>query len=321
MRREYMQTKVQAQLDRLLGKGNYVVTVSTALREVPVERTSIQYDPAGKAALNEQSFSEGLGDQSRDSSSGANPVSIYIPSGVNSGTSSNTSQNRSYSRVARETQYGVSKTQTNEYIKSGVIEEISIAVTVEEGSIPPTISIDELKQLVADSASPKVKVENVTIAFADSTDPYLASEKPTALPTPDETGNPWWISIVLLIGGLFLGLGFISGIIKNASAKQEEQLRLLREKTQAQEKQILDVNNKALELSQKHENLIRENLKLQQEQQRAIAEAVKNLPAQAQQNQQYEQIEVEDENYNPDDPNTIDPDILVENVKSWIEKE
>ena len=73
---KYMQSKVQAQLDRLLGKGNYVVTVSTSLREVPIERQSITYDPVKKAATSEQVFQEGLGDQSRDSSSGVNAVSL-----------------------------------------------------------------------------------------------------------------------------------------------------------------------------------------------------------------------------------------------------
>ena len=40
----YMQNKVAAQLDMLLGHGNYVVTVSTFLNQVPKETTSISYD-------------------------------------------------------------------------------------------------------------------------------------------------------------------------------------------------------------------------------------------------------------------------------------
>ena len=55
-----MQKKVAAQLDRLVGKGNYVVTVSTFLTQAPVEKTSIIYDPASKTAVNEQNFSENL---------------------------------------------------------------------------------------------------------------------------------------------------------------------------------------------------------------------------------------------------------------------
>jgi len=38
---KYMQQKVNAQLDRLIGKGNFVVTVSTSLKQSPVEKSSI----------------------------------------------------------------------------------------------------------------------------------------------------------------------------------------------------------------------------------------------------------------------------------------
>ncbi|MDR1326840.1 MAG: hypothetical protein LBJ74_00380, partial [Heliobacteriaceae bacterium] len=60
---KYMQQKVAAQLDRLVGKDNYIVTVSTSLIQAPVEKFSIIYDPEQKTAVNEQTFSEGLGDQ------------------------------------------------------------------------------------------------------------------------------------------------------------------------------------------------------------------------------------------------------------------
>lgn len=60
----YMQQKVEQQLNRLLGgKGNYVATVSTFLRQAPMERTRIEYDPDKKASVAEQSFTEGLRDQ------------------------------------------------------------------------------------------------------------------------------------------------------------------------------------------------------------------------------------------------------------------
>ena len=53
---KYMQQKVQQQLDRLIGKGNYVATVSTFLRQAPAEKYSTDYDPERKASVNEQSF-------------------------------------------------------------------------------------------------------------------------------------------------------------------------------------------------------------------------------------------------------------------------
>src|SRR5574344_267177 len=77
---KYMQQKVNAQLDRLIGKGNYVATVSTFLRQSPSETASIIYDPQRKTSVSEQTFSEGLGDKSRDATSGG-AVSIYVPAG------------------------------------------------------------------------------------------------------------------------------------------------------------------------------------------------------------------------------------------------
>ena len=306
----YMQSKVQAQLDRLIGKGKYVVTVSTSMIEAPIEKQSIIYDPKSKTSISEQSFSEGLGDESKDSSSGINAVSLYLPNGLPS-SDSNASQNRSYSRVARETQYGVSKTQVNEYVKPGVIEEISIAVTVEENAIPPTISIEELKQLVADAASPKVKVENVSIAFTDPSEPFLATEKTTALPMPDESGNPWWIAIAILIGGMVFGHTFLTGLVTNANQKSEAELRKLQKQALEQEKKLKNFNNQALELTKRQEEIAQEAQKAAQ---LAAQQAVQQIPGSASlpQGNDIDSLTLELQE--------ADDEQLVETIKSWIEK-
>ena len=295
---------------------------------MPIERQSITYDPVKKAATSEQVFQEGLGDQSRDSSSGVNAVSLYVPNGLPQ-TGSNASQNRNYSRVAKETQYGVSKTQTNEYIKSGVVEEISIAVTVEEGRIPPTITLDEFKQLVADAASPKVKVENVTIAFSDPADPYLAQDKPTSLPTPDESGNPWWIAIVLLGGGLIGGLGLLSTIANKSSKEQEEQMKMLSQWTQQQEALMQGFGNETKELKAKQAQLEQENLKLKEEQEKALAQIPQqmavvqaNNTTTSQQTNAANAPQTMDEMLSDITSGLLDTDDdeLEDNIKSWIEK-
>ncbi len=263
---QYMQAKVASQLDRLIGKGNYVATVSTFLRQVPIERSKIEYDPNQKTAISEQSFTEGLGDSTQDSNKGLNAVSVYLPNGLPAG-GSDSSQNRSYSRLAKETQYGVTKTQTNEYIKPGVIEEISVAVTIDQSAIPANISEQELKALIASAASPKVKPESVSIAYSDSIEPYLASDRPVSLPKPDETGNPWWIAIVLLCAGMSFGLVFISKKVRAAAQKHKDELDMLKEKSQAQEKQLRDVNLKAAELIQKQAQMAQGLIEQQAQQQ------------------------------------------------------
>ncbi len=265
---KYMQQKVNAQLDRLIGKGNYVATVSTFLRQAPAEKYSITYNPNEKAAITEQVFTEGLGDRSQGSSSApAGPVSVYLPNnlpqGANGGEGSS-SQNRNYSRSASERQYGVSKTQLNEYMKPGLVEEISIAVTLEKNSVPTDTTVEELKELIARAASPKVKIDNVTIAFSDSTEPYLATDRPVNLPKPDETGNPWWITIVLVIGGLIGGFAFVHNKMKKTQEAQAKEMEMLRSKTADQDRQLQDVNMKASELIERQTQLAQGLLEQQQ---------------------------------------------------------
>ena len=253
---KYMQEKVQAQLNRLIGSGKYVATVSTFLKQAPVERFTISYDPNTKTAINEQTFSEGLGDQTTDSNKNTNAVSVYLPNGLPAG-SSDSSQNRSYQRTARETQYGVTKVQTNEYMSPGTIEEISIAVTLEKDALPVELTLEELKELVARAASPKASADNVTIAFADSLDPFMAGDKAVKAPIKASHGNPWWLAIVLLFFGLLFGHNLLTQRIKAAKEKQEEELAKLREQNEAQERQIKDLSVNAA-------NLIKNQTQLQQ---------------------------------------------------------
>ncbi len=251
---KYMTTKVNQQLDRLIGQGNYVATVSTFLRQAPVEKFTIDYDPERKASVTEQTFSEGLGDRTNDTNRNVNAVSVYLPNGLPNG-SSDSSQNRNYSRTARETQYGVTKTQTNEYIKPGVVEDISIAVTLDKNALPSNTTLEELKELIAKAASPKVDPENVSIAFSDSTDPYLASDRPANLPKPDETGNPWWLAIALSAIGLIIVFKAVSNKVQQIQEANRREVEQLRQKTAQQEKQLMDINQRAAQLTERQSEL------------------------------------------------------------------
>ena len=245
----YMQKKVAAQLDRLLnGKGNYVVTVSTFLVQAPIEKFSIIYDPTQKTAVTEQSFQEGLGDQTADSNKGINAVSLYLPNGLVQGDM-NSSQNRNYSRQATETQYGVTKTQVNEYIKPGVVEEISIAVTIEKSAQPPNITTEELKDLIAKAASPKASAKNVSIAYSDTLDPYLASDRPVKLAEPDKTGNPWWLMLAIAIVATMFIIGHVSNKIRKAREEQQQEVEMLRQLASQQEQQLQAINQRANQLT------------------------------------------------------------------------
>lgn len=260
---KYMQQKISKQLDRLVGPGNYVATVSTFLRQAPVEKFSIEYDPNKKASVSEQSFREGLGDQTKDQSQGINAVSTYLPNGLpTNGTDS--SQNRNYSRQATETQYGVTKTQTNEYIKPGVVEDISIAVTIDRNNWPADTTQEEMKELIARSASPKVTAANVSIAFSNSNDPYLTPERQENLPKVDESGNPWWLALLLCGLGLIIVFKVISSKVKRIREENEMEVENLRQKAIEQERQLNDINSRASQLTQRQSELARDLINQQQ---------------------------------------------------------
>ena len=250
----YMQEKVSAQLNRLVGAGKYVATVSTFLKQAPVEKFTIDYDPNRKTAVNQQVFSEGLGDQTQDINKNTNAVSVYLPNGLPAG-SSDSSQNRSYSRTASETQYGVTKSQINEYMSPGMLEEISIAVTLEKDSLPTDLTLQELKELIAAAASPKADPENVTIAFAESLDPFLTADKGNKAPIEPKTGNPWWLAIALIAVGLFAGHKILSSKLMAAKYEQESAMNELKAKDAQHDKQIKDVSMQAAELIEKQSQL------------------------------------------------------------------
>ena len=240
---EYMKAKVQTQLDKLLGKGNYVVTVSTYLRQVPMERSSVIYDPNRNVVLSEQEFNETLGDKNNEQGQITNAVSLYLPSGLPQ--SANTSQNRSYTRTAQEKQYGSTKTQVSEYLKPGMVEDISIAVTIENNAIPEMITLEELKNLIATAASPKVDPANVEIIFAQATRPALAAEKAIKLPAPEGSGNPWWTMGVVLVALLIIGWILLTKKLSMAKAAQESEIQNLKSIANQQENRLQEVNQRA----------------------------------------------------------------------------
>lgn len=261
---QYMKNNVSAQLDRLVGRGNYVVTVSTFLNQVPTEETSITYNPDSKTPLVQQTFKEGLGDKSEDSNKGSDAVSVYLPNGLQNSSSSST-QDKSYSRVADETTYGVDKTHRTKIKRAGTIEKTSIAATIDANAMPANMSELEFKTLIAKAASPNVSPDDVSIAYVEAIDPYLASDRTANLPVPDASGNPWWLALMLIAGGLVLGFVFVHKKLKDSSSEQVEELKKLKEKTTEQEKQIVDVNLKAAELIEKQTILTQELLEQQKQ--------------------------------------------------------
>ncbi|MEB3245774.1 MAG: flagellar M-ring protein FliF C-terminal domain-containing protein [Vampirovibrionales bacterium] len=184
---QYMKQKVASQLDRLVGVGHYVVTVSTFLREAPEEVYTERYDPEQAAIVSRQQFSEKLNAAGSKGAGGASgPVDVALPKAVKdmaaavaSNNQSSESNKRGYERGGVEESYATSKTATVTRNMPGMIEEVSIAVTLDSDKVASMGMTEEsLKDLLARAASPKVKADNVSIVRVpfSSPAPYSAAK-------------------------------------------------------------------------------------------------------------------------------------------------
>ena len=164
----YMKQKVSSQLDKLVGQGNYVVTVSTLLREATKETLFESYDPDKTAISSKQVFSENLNAKSANKSSTiGGPASSSISKFSATSSGGGSSNNKGYNRTGSEVTYRNTKTQWIETSGAGMVEDISVAVTIDKNHYPKSIGEMELKRLIAHAASPKVNSDSVTIARAD----------------------------------------------------------------------------------------------------------------------------------------------------------
>lgn len=169
----YMKQKVASQLDKLVGPGNYVVTVSTMLREATRETMSQTYDPDRAVVQSKQTFNENLNAKSRqDNGSVGGPASSFLPTTLT--TSGSGGSNRDYDRNGTEVTYENTRTQTVETAVPGMIEDISMAVTIDRNHYPNSMDGKDLQRLLARAASPKVDPNNVSVATVDFQTPTLA---------------------------------------------------------------------------------------------------------------------------------------------------
>ena len=163
-----------------------------------------------------------------------------------------------------------------------------------------------MKELIAKAASPKVNAENVSIAFSDSADPYLASDRPANLPKPDETGNPWWLTIALSAIGLIIVFKVISNKVQQAQEANRREVEMLRQQTAAQEQQLSDINQRAAQLTARQSELAQGLVEQQQrgyiqqnDDPNRLADTLSNLSAEL---------------------SNADEDEAGDKIKSWIEQ-
>jgi len=289
----YMRKKIITQLDKLIGKGNYVVTVSTYLRETPLETAKIIYNPEESTVGNKQKFTENLGDSSQDKNKLSGAVSSYLPGKMSNPESKS---NRNYKREAEEYSYKVGQMRISEIKTPGTLEEISIAVTISQGTLPAGIEIENLKTLIATTASPKASASNVQIAFSDKIRPYLSQERPVQSALVEKSGNPWWTSIAVIGSLLLLGMVFILRKPKDSSKRHKKDIDSIMEITKKQEQAIENANQKTMQLQQMQKQMYEQ---LSGNQTQALPQQAAPMEA-----------EIEED---------IDEQELATTLKSWIE--
>jgi hypothetical protein len=127
----------------------------------------------------------------------------------------------------------------------GMMEEITIAITVDNGAFPPGMTTDAFQNLVARAASPLVKPENVTVVTGKQED--IAPITPIQ---PAAEGGlsflhhtPWWVwaavgGVAFIFFMLVLRMMSKPEIPSELVEQQQKEIQQLRELTSNQAQQI-----------------------------------------------------------------------------------
>jgi flagellar biosynthesis/type III secretory pathway M-ring protein FliF/YscJ len=237
----YMKQKVATQLDRLVGAGNYVVTVSTELRQAPRETMVQEFDPQNNVVTSKQSFNENLNTNGQGPGAGG-PASSMLPNGMSASLSGG-GGGKDYLRNGVEVTYSNSKTQWTESRPVGMLEDISIAVTIDSNHFPG-MSLNELQVLLAHAASPKVRPESVSIAKSSlqQFDP-LANAKPGLDGNASGSDFTWlyWLGgggVALIFLMLMLGMRKSGGVSDEELQETHRELAQLRDLAYQQQTQL-----------------------------------------------------------------------------------
>lgn len=267
---EYMKQKVATQLDRLVGAGNYVVTVSTELREAPRETMVQEFDPQGAVVNSKQSFNENLNTGGSGPGAGG-PASSFLPNSLATAVAGGAPK-KDYLRNGVEVTYNNSKTQWVETRPVGMVEDISIAVTIDANHFPG-MNLNELQTLLANAASPKVRPERVTIARSSLQHiaPVSQSEAPE---TQQDFGWLYWAGgavILCILAIVLLSMRKGDGSTDETLEHTHRELQQLRDLASQQQAQ--------LQATQQQTQMLLEAQQRQMQQVQALESARQEIPA------------------------------------------
>lgn len=307
----YMKQKVASQLDKLVGPNNYVVTVSTLLREATRETMTQTYDPDGSVVSSKQTFKENLNANSKQDAAGG-AASSFIPNSISTSMNGGGS-NKDYDRNGQEVTYENTKTQFVETQMPGMLEDISIAVTIDKAHYPD-LNTRDLQMLIAHAASPKVRAGNVSVASVDFDRPTVISDSMGGGSGGNDSGRQtdWgWVPfaagsvifciIIVILMSVFRGKGDTSSLQMQATQHEIQQLKEMSSQQQAQLQAAQRQTQMLLEAQQKQLEAPRQEVAaVSQAQTQQLKQTLSELKDVVQKN------DMEDEDLNLQ-------------IKSWIE--
>lgn len=313
----YMREKIASQLEKLVGAGNYVVTVSTSLREAPRETLVQSFDPSRSALNTKQRFSETLSTGAGGAEETGGPVSSMLPVELEDVADDTLGvverKGKGYLRDGVEMTYQNGKTQWVETSVPGMIEDISIAVTIDTTHFP-NMPIGELQALIARAANPKVNPTNVSIARADFANLDAVTEVGDATDPLEEPANPlltWlpWMIVSLGVGAVILALTLAANRAKSSEDnlnQTTQEIEALRQTAQHHQEALAQQQQQAQQLLQAQQQEAMRN-------QQALLESRQQDTTQLQQALNELKVALEDKS------TELGPDGLEAPIKSWIE--
>lgn len=312
---QYMQQKVAAQLDRLVGIGNYVVTVSTQLREGKKETMVQEYTPSEGAVSKKQTFSENMNTSTGTPNNGG-PTTNFLPDSLSQAIMSEEHKaDKDYTRSGLEVAYENSRKQWLETSPAGMVEDISIAVTVDAQHFPTDMSLNELRALIANAASPKATAENVTIVQSNmsNTPLDLSGNDSTEGDTENNESNNTWM---IWAGGALAFFAILILLLNSQknSGTSNETFRHTQEEIN-QLKQMASHHQMQLEEAQKKASSLME----QQKQQALALEASQQLKNNANTQSSQSLVETLNAIEKTVSSDGLDTQELDMQIKSWIE--
>jgi flagellar M-ring protein FliF len=218
---DYLSTKVQTMLDKVLGPGNAVVRVSAELESDATTKTQETYDPDGQVLRTETTTEDTTSTTESDNGSGSSGAatvgaSSNVPANGNGSTELGKTGGKSseQSRKDHTDNYEINKTTVNAIRSPGSITGVSAAVFIASKSDPrKPEELEALRQMVVNALGAKEDPANQatrTVTLQEVAFPGEAAVKPNvmdmALANSDLLRNVFAIIVACVVLGIFMGM-------------------------------------------------------------------------------------------------------------------